>query len=148
MLEVSGTKSRLVKALATKTPQPTPASLSRAQISEAGVGTPQRISTLRRDCLLRDRHRCVVTRKFDIRAAEDRLAKDGTDPKDDDGGSLLPESDTMAFLEVAHIIPHSFMPLTSIDGEPKLVCNHPDSRILSITYNLYSLSTNKRPIRS
>ncbi|OJI79447.1 hypothetical protein ASPTUDRAFT_194262 [Aspergillus tubingensis CBS 134.48] len=109
-----------LKALATKTPQPTPASLSRAQISEAGVGTPQRISTLRRDCLLRDRHRCVVTRKFDIREAEDRLAKDGTDPKDDDGGSLLPESDTMAFLEVAHIIPHSFMPLTSIDGEPKL----------------------------
>ncbi|BCS01847.1 HNH endonuclease signature motif containing protein [Aspergillus luchuensis] len=120
MLEVSGTNNRLVKALAAKTPQLTPASFSRAQISEAGVGTPQRIPTLRRGCLLRDRHRCVVTRKFDIQEAEDRLAKDGTDFKDDDRGSLLPESDAMAFLEVAHIIPHSLMSLTSIDGEPKL----------------------------
>ncbi|OJZ85655.1 hypothetical protein ASPFODRAFT_207522 [Aspergillus luchuensis CBS 106.47] len=109
-----------LKALAAKTPQPTPASLSRALISEAGVGTPQRISTLRQDCLLRDRHRCVVTPKFDIQEAEDRLAKDGTDFKDDDGGSLLPESNAMAFLEVAHIIPHSLMSLTSINGEPKL----------------------------
>lgn len=41
--------------------------------------------------------------------------------KDDDGETLLPERDTMAFLEVAHIIPHSLMSLTDVEGEPKLV---------------------------
>ncbi|RAL04004.1 HNH endonuclease signature motif containing protein [Aspergillus ibericus CBS 121593] len=109
-----------LKALAAKTPQPTPASLSRAPLSNSGIGTPQRLSTLRRDCLVRDRHRCVVTRKFDIQEADRRLSRDGTDFKDDDGASLLPESDEMTFLEVAHIIPHSLMSLTSIDGEPQL----------------------------
>ena len=118
-----------MKALAAKIPQHTPASFSRAQVSEAGIGTPQRVSTLRRDCLLRDRHKCVVTRKFDIQEAEDRLAKDGTNFKDDDGESLLPESDAMAFLEVAHVIPHSLMSLTSIDGDPKLVRTLPEPRL-------------------
>jgi hypothetical protein len=44
--------------------------------------------------------------------------------KDDDGKSLLEERDNMAFLEVAHIIPHSLMSLTSEEGEWRLVSAH------------------------
>jgi hypothetical protein len=49
--------------------------------------------------------------------------------KDDDGKSLLPERDTMAYLEVAHIIPHSLKSFTGDGGDRKLVrdtiVNHP-----------------------
>jgi hypothetical protein len=44
--------------------------------------------------------------------------------KDDDGKSLLPERDNMAFLEVAHIIPHSLMPVTGEEGEWRRVSAH------------------------
>ncbi|KAE8356841.1 hypothetical protein BDV28DRAFT_126299 [Aspergillus coremiiformis] len=109
-----------LKALAAKTNQPTPASLSHSQHSDAGIGTLQRISTLRRDCLVRDRHRCIITQKFDLLEGADREKKDGPDFKDDDGKLLRLEGDEMAVLEVAHIIPHSLMLLTNIDGEQKL----------------------------
>jgi hypothetical protein len=44
--------------------------------------------------------------------------------KDDDGKSLLDERDNMAFVEVAHIIPHSLMSLTTEEGEWRLVSAH------------------------
>ena len=114
----------LVKSLAAKTPQPTPASLSRLSLSEPAIGTPQRVSNLRQSCLQRDRHRCVVTRKFDIQEGEARFKTDGNNVKDDDENPLLPESNDMTYLEVAHIIPHSLMFLSDIEGESKLVRHH------------------------
>ncbi|BCR99988.1 HNH endonuclease signature motif containing protein [Aspergillus luchuensis] len=109
-----------LKALATKTPQPTPASVSRLMSSEPAIGTPQRVSNLRHLCLVRDRHRCVITRKFDALEGEARYNIHGDQLTDDEGNSLLPESSDMALLEVAHIIPHSLMSLSNIEGEPKL----------------------------
>jgi hypothetical protein len=112
-----------VKALAVKTPQPTPA-LSHSRTPEATIGTPQRVSNLRQACLIRDRHRCVISRKFDAQEGQRRYKRDGPNLKDDDGKSLLEERDNMAFLEVAHIIPHSLMSLTSEEGEWRLVSAH------------------------
>ena len=94
-----------VKASSRKTPQPTPA-LS-APSTVVPVGTHQRLSTLRRDCLIRDRHRCVISRKFDCREADKRLEASGLDAKDDDGRLLKDGDDEPSNLEVAHIIPHS-----------------------------------------
>lgn len=111
----------LVKTLAAKTPQPTPASVSRLKESEQAIGTPQRISNLRKTCLARDRHRCVVTRKFDVREAERRYKSDGENVQDDDGNPLLPEAEDATNLEVAHIIPHSLMSHSDSAGESKLV---------------------------
>ncbi|KAH1523433.1 hypothetical protein KXX29_007927 [Aspergillus fumigatus] len=105
-----------LKALAVKTPQPTPA-LSHSRTPEATIGTPQRVSNLRQACLIRDRHRCAINRKFEAQEGQRRYKRDGPNLKDDDGKSLLEERDNMAFLEVAHIIPHSLMSLTSEEGE-------------------------------
>ncbi|KAL4931876.1 uncharacterized protein BDV17DRAFT_227681 [Aspergillus undulatus] len=109
-----------LKALAAKTPQPTPAS-SRSKLHEIAIGTPQRVSNLRKDCLRRDRHRCVISRKFDAQEAQNRYKRDGRDVKDDDGKSLLPERDIMAYLEVAHIMPHSLRSITSGGSEGRLI---------------------------
>ncbi|CBF77053.1 hypothetical protein AN4657.2 [Aspergillus nidulans FGSC A4] len=109
-----------LKALAAKTPQPTPAS-SRSKLHELAIGTPQRVSNLRKDCLRRDRHRCVISRKFYAQEAQNRYKRDGRDVKDDDGKSLLPERDIMAYLEVAHIMPHSLRSITSGGSEGRLL---------------------------
>ncbi|KKK23942.1 hypothetical protein P175DRAFT_0438077 [Aspergillus ochraceoroseus IBT 24754] len=109
-----------LKALAAKTPQPTPASVSHLKSSELAIGTPQRVSNLRHLCLKRDRHRCVITRKFDALEGETRYNTYGDEVTDNDGNSLLPESDDMTYLEVAHIIPHSLMSFSDLEGEPKL----------------------------
>ncbi|KAE8379867.1 hypothetical protein BDV26DRAFT_258410 [Aspergillus bertholletiae] len=110
-----------MKALALKTPFNTSGSLSNLQFSE-GIGTSNRLKSLREDCLERDRHRCVITRKFSFREAKKRFKKDKNNFKDDDGESLLSQGNNMALLEVAHIFPHSLMSLTSIGGEQTLVC--------------------------
>jgi len=57
--------------------------------------------------LTRDRHRCIITRCFDRREANARNVRD-QDAKDDDGEPLIPP---WAYLEVAHIIPHSLVAL-------------------------------------
>ncbi|KAL4747393.1 hypothetical protein BDW72DRAFT_206485 [Aspergillus terricola var. indicus] len=87
-----------LKASAGRTPQPTP-TLSWSTPTEVAIGTPQRIANLRKTCLIRDRHRCVITRRFDAQEAQTRYKKDGGKVKDDDDKSLLPERDTMAYLE-------------------------------------------------
>jgi hypothetical protein len=110
----------LVKASSRKTPQPTPAALSEASTQQQQLtGTTQRISTLRRDCLIRDRHRCVISRRFDRDEALQRVKRDSEDAKDDDGRLLKDESERSTALEVAHILPHS---LTSAGGGSQLVC--------------------------
>lgn len=112
-----------VESLAVKTPQLTPA-LSHPRTPEATIGTPQRVSTSRQACLIRDRHRCIISRKSNAQEGQRRYKRDGSNLKDDDGKSLLEERDNMAFLEVAHIIPHSLMSLTSEENEWGLVSAH------------------------
>ncbi|KAF3490864.1 uncharacterized protein GIQ15_00381 [Arthroderma uncinatum] len=105
-----------VKASGLLTPQPTPASLS-APLLENVVGTPSRLSTLRRDCLIRDHYRCVATRAFDEDEAVRRYDRDGSEAKDDEDRPLIESKDSVEHLEVAHIIPHSLM---STDSKQQL----------------------------
>ncbi|KAF2967331.1 hypothetical protein GQX73_g6277 [Xylaria multiplex] len=99
-----------LKASTNKTPQPSPAYHSAVQRTQGEgpqdfTGTPYRVSTLRGACLVRDRHRCVVSRIFYQNEAIARIEKDGLDARDDDGNPLIGES--FDVLEVAHILPHS-----------------------------------------
>jgi len=102
----------LVKASTKKTPQPSPvyhSAILRSQgsgLPQGLVGTPERVSALRGVCLVRDRHRCVVSRIFDQNEALLRGERDGDDARDDDG-RLLREERRVDILEVAHILPHS-----------------------------------------
>ncbi|KIH89536.1 hypothetical protein SPBR_07308 [Sporothrix brasiliensis 5110] len=108
-----------LKASTAKTPQPSPAyhsAVLRAQGADTGtahgfIGTPDRLASLRWECLQRDRHRCVVTRSFSNTEYQARF-KAHRDNARDDGGALLSEQANarpFAALEVAHIIPHSIM---------------------------------------
>lgn len=75
---------------------------------QAFAGTSERIATLRRACLIRDRYRCVVSRRFDQNEALRRLLaqqRGGSQAQDQDGASLTGER--FEDLEVAHILPHS-----------------------------------------
>lgn len=106
-----------MKVAVGQTPQPSPNFHSAVERLQQGefVGTPERLSTLRGACLIRDRHRCVITRKFDYLEAQKR-SKDDQDALDDDGEPLTP---SLAILEVAHILPHSLMALSK--GSAQLV---------------------------
>jgi hypothetical protein len=113
-----------VRAATNKTPQPSPvyhAAVQQAQAQEEQqriqdfVGTPERLSALRGTCLVRDRHRCVITHAFDTMEAKERWKQL---PAKDDDGNLLGGNDTYGYLEVAHIIPHALT--KEEDGE--LVC--------------------------
>jgi hypothetical protein len=101
----------LVRAVGSKTPQPshslTPTVPGSARLSPTGV--TYRLSNLRTKCLTRDRHRCVITRRFDRSEAESRYKLDGLEARDDDGCVLASEKEAPTFLEVSHIIPHSLM---------------------------------------
>lgn len=107
-----------MKAYGGKTPQLSPAIHSAVHRAQGGgytedcIGTPERVSTLRSDCLERDRHRCVISRKFDHKEALRRLLADGEDNARDDDGKLLVKENSYEFLEVAHILPHA---LTKVD---------------------------------
>ncbi|OAA37404.1 hypothetical protein NOR_07103 [Metarhizium rileyi] len=70
-----------------------------------------RLSTLRGNCLLRDKHRCVISRSFDRRKAVERMREFGDEAQDDDGQPLTGES--FDSLEVAHILPHSLLKTNS-----------------------------------
>jgi 5-methylcytosine-specific restriction endonuclease McrA len=120
-----------VRASTRKTPQPSPAALTDLPSAQLLTGTTQRLANLRRDCLIRDRHRCVISRSFDRDEARRRVTKDGAQAAQDDEGTLLSEEgNTFATLEVAHIIPHSLMTLSN--GENDLVCSVPPVSILSL----------------
>ncbi|EPE05605.1 hypothetical protein F503_02344 [Ophiostoma piceae UAMH 11346] len=109
-----------LKACAVKTPQPTPAPLYIPTVPAEDVlpGSRARVSTLRRDCLIRDKHRCMVTRKFDKQEARRRHTEYGQSAVDDDG-QVFNWTDGTAFqtLEVAHILPHSLM---NLEGSPQI----------------------------
>ncbi|KKZ62157.1 hypothetical protein EMCG_00472 [[Emmonsia] crescens] len=109
-----------MKAAGSKTSQPTPAALSAPPLENV-VGTSARLSTLRRDCLIRDHNRCIVTRAFNMHEAMIRGERDPVNPKDDDGQPLGLEQGAFDNLEVAHIIPHSIMSAKKVvGGEPQL----------------------------
>lgn len=97
-----------------KTPQPSPvyhAAVQQAQTQEEQqriqdyVGTPERLSVLRGNCLIRDRHRCAITRVFDNAEMRDRWRQQ--QPAGDDDGNPLDSNDEYGNLEVAHILPHA-----------------------------------------
>lgn len=112
----------IVKASTRKTPQPSPAALSDLQSAQALTGTTRRLASLRKDCLERDRHWCVISRSFDRNEATRRIAGKGTEEaRDDDGIPLNDTSNTFATLEVAHIIPHSLMNASTVELD--LVCS-------------------------
>lgn len=110
----------IVKASGQHTPQPSPAHLSAIQRAQGEMheftGTPDRISVLRGSCLIRDRHRCVISRKFDQQEAIARLTQHGHDAQDDEGNPL--PGQLSMILEVAHILPHS---LTQANANSQLV---------------------------
>lgn len=74
------------------------------------VGTPERLSALRDACLVRDRHRCVVSRAFDkdeaLKRIDASVKAGGQDPPVDDDGSPL-AGESLEYLQVAHIIPYA-----------------------------------------
>ena len=74
------------------------------------------MSTLRGACLIRDRHRCVISRRFDQNEAFKRMSTGDDDARDDDGISLAGQA--FDALEVAHILPHS---LTQVNANSQLV---------------------------
>ncbi|GAA92346.1 hypothetical protein AKAW_10460 [Aspergillus luchuensis IFO 4308] len=107
-----------LRASSVKTPQATPTALSLSQ-TPTQVGTRQRVSALRKACLVRYHHRCVISRKFDIVEARKRSAEDRDNCKDDDGNLLSSEArGGFQYLEVAHILPHSLT--TVAQGESEL----------------------------
>ncbi|KAH7119483.1 hypothetical protein B0J13DRAFT_589968 [Dactylonectria estremocensis] len=112
----------IVKASTKKTPQPSPASHSAVMRTQGQVqtftGTPQRIATLRCACLIRDRYRCVISRKFDQTEALRRMRtqqRGGSEAQDQDEAPLAGER--FEDLEVAHILPHS---LTQVNSSREL----------------------------
>ncbi|KAG5298360.1 hypothetical protein I7I48_07791 [Histoplasma ohiense] len=100
-----------VKAAGLHTSQPSPAPLSAVHRAINGdqtyVGTPDRLSTLRGVCLIRDHYRCVVSHKFDLTEALKRFKNHGTDAQDEEGNPLHGQS--FDSLQVAHILPHPLM---------------------------------------
>ncbi|KAL8334541.1 hypothetical protein RB598_009020 [Gaeumannomyces tritici] len=98
-----------LKAVSNKTPQPSPitqSAVQRAQgLPQSFAGTPSRISTLRGTCLVRDRHRCVISHLFDTTEGRKRYEATSGDARDDDGDPIHPHE--FRPLEVAHILPHS-----------------------------------------
>ena len=71
--------------------------------------TKERLKGLREKCLIRDRHRCVISRKFDLTEALQRDKLEGDNAKDDDDHLLYLETSEPDTLQVAHILPHSIM---------------------------------------
>ncbi|KKZ61579.1 hypothetical protein EMCG_00562 [[Emmonsia] crescens] len=97
-----------LKASGHRTPQPSPAHLSAIRAVQGiheFTGTPDRVSFLRGSCLIRDHHRCVISRHFDQQEAIARLTKDANNARDDEGNPL--KGQPSMILEVAHILPHS-----------------------------------------
>lgn len=86
------------------------ASITRSDPSvETAAGVTGRASSVWQQCLIRDHHRCVVSRKFHDRIFMERLSEDIEGAVDDDGRLLKEMMADTAFLEVAHILPPSLV---------------------------------------
>lgn len=106
-----------MQATATKTPQPSPP-LYHAQDPAEAAAAETPLTALRTACLLRDRHRCVITRAFDIDSALAR-ARQSSPAVDDDGTPI--DMDTTASLAVAHIIPRGFLAVMARNEATRVV---------------------------
>ncbi|KAK4155758.1 hypothetical protein C8A00DRAFT_41683 [Chaetomidium leptoderma] len=120
-----------LKASTKKTPQPSPADHSAVQrthgagLPQGLAGTPERLSALRGACLVRDRHRCVISRKFDLSEAVKRFKTSGSASRDDDGQLLEDDVNHFDVLKVAHILPHSLTKTESGSQlAPRLTLTH------------------------
>ncbi|KAI9838813.1 MAG: hypothetical protein M1837_002306 [Sclerophora amabilis] len=97
----------------TTIPVTTPPGFSMS-LPHSQVGTSHRHTDLRRRCMVRDHHRCVITRRFDTSESIRRLVRD-RDAKEDEGNLLRDIiRDNLDRLEVAHIIPHA---LNAVESE-------------------------------
>lgn len=85
------------------------------------MGTLLRLSTLRDTCLVRDQHRCVISRSFDPKEAQKRIKVSGDDDARDDDGQLLlnRKGATFRILTMANILPRS---LVKANSDSKLLC--------------------------
>ncbi|KAL7620219.1 hypothetical protein AAE478_009212 [Parahypoxylon ruwenzoriense] len=92
-----------LKASAKKTPQPSPAYHSPVRGGHGGAqgffGTLDRVSALRGACLVRDRHRCVISRKFDQAEAVIRFDRADNEARDDDETLLIEDPKPFDVLE-------------------------------------------------
>ena len=127
-----------MKTSAKRTPQPSlPKSaptLPECQEEHVSL-TTARLSGLRKECLIRDRYRCVISRRFDLGEAEKRVARDGPNAKDDEGRLLTEESEELSALQVAHILPHALMSdsgQTDSKGKARQVLNMFDHGVLAL----------------
>ncbi|KAK9476669.1 hypothetical protein V1514DRAFT_321901 [Lipomyces japonicus] len=99
-----------IKALAGNTPRITSRTTSFYDQDEV-MAISRRTSALRESCLIRDHHRCVVSRIFDIDVVRKHKHKDRII---DDNGNEVSRNDQIDYLEIAHIIPFSCLSLTNI----------------------------------
>lgn len=111
-----------MKASSQKTAQPTlkyDSAIQKPKSKHFTAGTSERLAGLRGACLIRDKHRCVVSRAFDREQLRD-MKKKGREIVDDDGVPLDSDPVRKMRLEAAHILPHA---LTKADSEknPELV---------------------------
>ncbi|RMZ81844.1 hypothetical protein DV738_g2137, partial [Chaetothyriales sp. CBS 135597] len=98
-----------MRAASGQTPRPSPPGLLINENIENLSGTPGRVASLRRDCLRRDEHRCVITGFFDTVEAIQRRKALGDEARDDRGIRFIDERPKCKKVEVAHILPHSLM---------------------------------------
>ncbi|EFR04059.1 hypothetical protein MGYG_07065 [Nannizzia gypsea CBS 118893] len=113
-----------LRASGRKTPQRTPAQISATRSIQSPheiAGLAERLSYLRSLCLIRDRHRCVISRTFDAQQEFHLLMQHGSNAQDDDGNLLRGGLPGQA-LEVAHIIPHL---LLEMDNNSQLAISAP-----------------------
>ncbi|EHK43051.1 hypothetical protein TRIATDRAFT_166868, partial [Trichoderma atroviride IMI 206040] len=75
---------------------------------------PDLITDPREDCLIRDRHRCIITHAFDFDEAVTRHKEQTNEAKDDEGRPLF-GGNRFLHLEAAPILPHS---LAEIGSDP------------------------------
>ncbi|RMD44392.1 hypothetical protein DV735_g621, partial [Chaetothyriales sp. CBS 134920] len=107
-----------LRAASNRTPRASPQGLPNFESVENLTGTPSRLASLRRDCLIRDRHRCVISRAFDEDEGDRRIKEAGIEEARDDEGIRFGDQQTsFDFLEVAHILPHSLMSVTTANPE-------------------------------
>lgn len=96
-----------VKAAARRAPLPSLASQP---------AVPDLITDPREDCLIRDRHRCIITHAFDFDEAVTRHKQHANDALDDEGRSLF-GGNHFLHLEAAPILPHSLAEIGSSPSE-------------------------------
>ncbi|PTB45339.1 uncharacterized protein TrAFT101_000792 [Trichoderma asperellum] len=97
-----------LKASARRAPLPT-------LMSQPAV--PDLITDPREDCLIRDRHRCVITQAFDFDEAVSRHKQYADEAKDDEERSLFKGGNHFLHLEAAPVLPHSLAEIGSSPSE-------------------------------